>query len=1144
MAETVIIDIEAQYRDKTSSGVEKSADDMERLRRKMADTEEAGKKANASLEKIASTAASIARKTISIPVKVIDYATKPLRSLLNYATSLKGILTGIVMGKAGQVLFSNPLGLADQYSSALAGFTTLFNSAEQGQAMMNQLDEFARTTPFKTSNVIAQTQKMLAMGWDANNLIRDMTIIGDAAAASGKGDEGMERIVLALAQIKSKGKLSTEELNQLAEAGIGAKGYIAEGLGYGTDDAGLQQMTKALESGKIGGNAAVEMLLAGMQRDYGGMMEQLATNTAEGIMSNIQDTFEINIFRKWGQGLQEGAKRGLGAMADMLDENQDRLSQMGDQLQDIAATLSNKLADAAEQGIGTMMDVMESEAFNNASLGGKAKMLWDEVIAKPFDAWWESDGQAFLGNVAGKIGEGLGKFYNGAITTILGIDADAAAEGGVNIGAKFAEGFLEGFNAEKVWEAIKNAFSNALKIIPGGEEATTGSWISAALLGYGGFKAAGALKPLLSGVGGLGKSAVGAAAGSTKMAELAILLGGGNLAGNASLSAGALSALGVGSVAGGAVGGLGLVSGIADLTKALNESSTAKEQSVSGWSAASKFGMVGAGAAAGAGIGSIFGGIGAVPGALIGAGIGGLGALFGGSKAGEAISDLLDGTSKIKDAQKAIEDTGTALGEAAAKASAFAELKGRYEDLTKQIEGGKLNTEDLQQAQSDLADTIQDLAELYPDLITQYDIENGKLSEKLGLIQDITEEERKQARRESQMAVYEGEKQLPGLESKIQGSQEEQDAALGKYDQLIEKAQKLQELAGLQSQARGLDKDSAAYKAIESQFSKGLEDFNEQYRSSYSGLSNLADAVDRIMESANRQLEKAKGAGAELDELMTSYQEIYQGFLENALNPESLDEAGGLSGLLSKIEEIQKIQSERLELEKQLAELDKGSKEYDATAQKIDEAKSRQQELTDAVEPFKSALEDVLRTVEEINTQFELLGGKRLSLGDMGLTSAANYVGYAQSGKGTVTTKALSMGLDTTMETALNYILNKNGYAKGTLSAPAGWAWVGEDGPELVKMRGGERVYNAESSRRIAEETARLSGGQSAGGGGNTIQVELGGLNVNITGGGDSGDIMEQLRRHLPELGNELCAQIATQLSRTFANLPTNVEGI
>ena len=136
------------------------------------------------------------------------------------------------------------------------------------------------------------------------------------------------------------------------------------------------------------------------------------------------------------------------------------------------------------------------------------------------------------------------------------------------------------------------------------------------------------------------------------------------------------------------------------------------------------------------------------------------------------------------------------------------------------------------------------------------------------------------------------------------------------------------------------------------------------------------------------------------------------------------------------------------------------------------------------------------------------------------------------------------MGLDTTMETALNYILNKNGYAKGTLSAPAGWAWVGEDGPELVKMRGGERVYNAESSRRIAEETARLSGGQSAGGGGNTIQVELGGLNVNITGGGDSGDIMEQLRRRLPELGNELCAMIATQLSRTFANLPTNVEGI
>ena len=40
-------------------------------------------------------------------------------------------------------------------------------------------------------------------------------------------------------------------------------------------------------------------------------------------------------------------------------------------------------------------------------------------------------------------------------------------------------------------------------------------------------------------------------------------------------------------------------------------------------------------------------------------------------------------------------------------------------------------------------------------------------------------------------------------------------------------------------------------------------------------------------------------------------------------------------------------------------------------------------------------------------------------------------------------------------------------YATGTRSAKRGWAIVGEEGPELVEMGGGERVYNARQTRRM-----------------------------------------------------------------------------
>lgn len=42
--------------------------------------------------------------------------------------------------------------------------------------------------------------------------------------------------------------------------------------------------------------------------------------------------------------------------------------------------------------------------------------------------------------------------------------------------------------------------------------------------------------------------------------------------------------------------------------------------------------------------------------------------------------------------------------------------------------------------------------------------------------------------------------------------------------------------------------------------------------------------------------------------------------------------------------------------------------------------------------------------------------------------------------------------------------LKKKGYASGTASAAPGYAWVGEDGPELVKFRGGEEVLTATQS--------------------------------------------------------------------------------
>lgn len=89
------------------------------------------------------------------------------------------------------------------------------------------------------------------------------------------------------------------------------------------------------------------------------------------------------------------------------------------------------------------------------------------------------------------------------------------------------------------------------------------------------------------------------------------------------------------------------------------------------------------------------------------------------------------------------------------------------------------------------------------------------------------------------------------------------------------------------------------------------------------------------------------------------------------------------------------------------------------------------------------------------------------------------------------------------------------GAASGTLSARSGITLVGENGPELVNLKGGERIYNA------AETTAILSGASGGSYGGNTVQ-----LNITVHGNA-SEDTVQQLR----DYGDDLTDKIITILT-------------
>lgn len=196
-------------------------------------------------------------------------------------------------GKAVNVLegFGAALGALGIYAVKAGGelqnvqvaMTNMLGSAEKATAFVKELQGFPANTPFEFNDVTKASQKFLAFGFTAEQIIPTLTAVGDAAAGVGAGQDGVNRLTIALGQIAAKGKLASQEIMQITELGIPAWQLLADKLG--TDVATAQDMvTKRMVDSQM----ALDALVGGMENRYGGMMEQ-QSGTIIGTWSNLMD---------------------------------------------------------------------------------------------------------------------------------------------------------------------------------------------------------------------------------------------------------------------------------------------------------------------------------------------------------------------------------------------------------------------------------------------------------------------------------------------------------------------------------------------------------------------------------------------------------------------------------------------------------------------------------------------------------------------------------------------------------------------------------------------------------------------------------------------------------------------------------------
>lgn len=172
---------------------------------------------------------------------------------------------------------------AGQFEQNTVAFTFWLGSVTKAKAYLEELYDFAQTTPFQIPTIVSSAQKFMAMGFAAKSVIPDLRIIGDQLAAVGKMGN-MERVVYAFGEMKQNaGALGVQLRMLINDAAIPAKKYLEEF--YQVSGKGLAKM---MRDGAITGSEAVEVILKRMAEKTGGMMAA-QMKTMVGQLTNLQD---------------------------------------------------------------------------------------------------------------------------------------------------------------------------------------------------------------------------------------------------------------------------------------------------------------------------------------------------------------------------------------------------------------------------------------------------------------------------------------------------------------------------------------------------------------------------------------------------------------------------------------------------------------------------------------------------------------------------------------------------------------------------------------------------------------------------------------------------------------------------------------
>ena len=257
-----------------------------------------------------------------------------------------------------------------------------------------------------------------------------------------------------------------------------------------------------------------------------------------------------------------------------------------------------------------------------------------------------------------------------------------------------------------------------------------------------------------------------------------------------------------------------------------------------------------------------------------------------------------------------------------------------------------------------------------------------------------------------------------------------------------------------------------------------IKQFAEEYEEAYDSIRESLDGMFGLFEEASMNLENALSPDTAIENIesqidyFNQYKEAVATLSDLELDSniiEQLDPEQAVAFAQSFNEmNVDEAKGKVSELNESFGELKNIKDDTAQTMLEVDE------EISQRLDAIKENMDKSLdEMVEEMKLDSEAADAAKLTMDgyiSQLKSSGDTAVQQAQSIASRITA-ALSVDVSTAVSNAAaavrGFTANVNAYASGTLSAEPGIALVGEEGPELVRFKGGETVYTADETEQI-----------------------------------------------------------------------------